>query len=144
MGANAHISYAQRKNNREPIIPIHPELKEDLDEILAPTYHLIVYQEQIMSIARKLAGYTLGGADLLRRAMGKKKRSTSWRKTSSPSRRVCVNTVTPTMPSRLCGTSWSPSLDTPLTNPTLLAMDLSRIGRLTSRPTTRLNTALLC
>ena len=74
MGANAHISYAQRKNNREPIIPIHPELKEDLDEILAPTYHLIVYQEQIMSIARKLAGYTLGGADLLRRAMGKKKK----------------------------------------------------------------------
>lgn len=74
MGANAHILYAQRKNGREPIIPIHPELKEDLDEILAPTYHLIVYQEQIMSIARKLAGYTLGGADLLRRAMGKKKK----------------------------------------------------------------------
>lgn len=74
MGANAHVLYAQRKNGREPIIPIHPELKDDLDEILAPTYHLIVYQEQIMSIARKLAGYTLGGADLLRRAMGKKKK----------------------------------------------------------------------
>ena len=74
MGANAHIEYADRKNGRRPIIPIHPELKEDLDEILAPTYHLIVYQEQIMAIARKLAGYTLGGADLLRRAMGKKKK----------------------------------------------------------------------
>ncbi|AXE38761.1 DNA polymerase III subunit alpha [Acidipropionibacterium virtanenii] len=74
MGANAHINYAERKNGRQEIIPIHPELKEDLDEILAPTYHLIVYQEQIMSIARKLAGYTLGGADLLRRAMGKKKK----------------------------------------------------------------------
>ena len=74
MGANAHIEYADRKNGRRPIIPIHPELKEDLDEILAPTYHLIVYQEQIMAIARKLAGYTLGSADLLRRAMGKKKK----------------------------------------------------------------------
>ncbi|MDK9301976.1 DNA polymerase III subunit alpha [Propionibacterium freudenreichii] len=74
MGANAHIEYADRKNGRRPIVPIHPELKDDLDEILAPTYHLIVYQEQIMAIARKLAGYTLGGADLLRRAMGKKKK----------------------------------------------------------------------
>ncbi|MFZ2625896.1 MAG: DNA polymerase III subunit alpha [Propionibacterium sp.] len=74
MGANAHIEYAERKNNRRPIVPIHPELKDDLDEILMPTYHLIVYQEQIMAIARKLAGYTLGGADLLRRAMGKKKK----------------------------------------------------------------------
>ena len=74
MGANAHINYAERKNGRQPITPIHPELKDALDEILAPTYHLIVYQEQIMSIARKLAGYTLGGADLLRRAMGKKKK----------------------------------------------------------------------
>ena len=60
MGANAHIEYADRKNGRRPIVPIHPELKDDLDEILAPTYHLIVYQEQIMAIARKLAGYTLG------------------------------------------------------------------------------------
>ncbi|MFT8395434.1 DNA polymerase III subunit alpha [Propionibacterium sp.] len=74
MGANAHVEYAERKNHRRPIVPIHPELKDDLDEILAPTYHLIVYQEQIMAIARKLAGYTLGGADLLRRAMGKKKK----------------------------------------------------------------------
>ncbi len=74
MGANAHISYAERKNNRQPIIPIHPELKEALDPILGETYHLIVYQEQIMAAARSLAGYSLGGADLLRRAMGKKKK----------------------------------------------------------------------
>ena len=45
-----------------------------LEEILGTTYGLIVYQEQVMSIAQKLAGYTLGKADLLRRAMGKKKR----------------------------------------------------------------------
>ncbi|MCT1459493.1 DNA polymerase III subunit alpha [Aestuariimicrobium sp. p3-SID1156] len=74
MGANAHINYAERKNNRQEIIPIHPELKEALDPILGETYHLIVYQEQIMAAARQLAGYTLGGADLLRRAMGKKKK----------------------------------------------------------------------
>ena len=44
-----------------------------VDDVLAPTYGVIVYQEQVMQIAQKLAGYTLGGADLLRRAMGKKK-----------------------------------------------------------------------
>ena len=73
MAANAHINYAERKNGRQPVTPIHPELKEALDPILGTTYHLLVYQEQIMAIARELAGYTLGGADLLRRAMGKKK-----------------------------------------------------------------------
>ncbi|PWJ24768.1 DNA polymerase III alpha subunit [Branchiibius hedensis] len=73
MAANAHTDYADRKNGRKPIQPIHPELKEALDPILGETYHLLIYQEQIMAIARELAGYTLGGADLLRRAMGKKK-----------------------------------------------------------------------
>ena len=43
-----------------------------LEEVLRPTYGVILYQEQVMEIARKMAGYTLGGADLLRRAMGKK------------------------------------------------------------------------
>jgi DNA polymerase-3 subunit alpha len=73
MAANAHIRYAERKNNREANDPIHPELAEALEPILGPTYHLMVYQEQLMAVARELAGYTLGGADLLRRAMGKKK-----------------------------------------------------------------------
>jgi DNA polymerase III subunit alpha len=74
MGANAHTSYADRKNNREPIVAIHPELEEPLADILGETFGLIVYQEQVMAIAQKLAGYTLGKADLLRRAMGKKKK----------------------------------------------------------------------
>jgi len=74
MGANAHINYAERKNARQEIVPIHPELHAALDPILGDTYHLIVYQEQIMAAARNLAGYSLGGADLLRRAMGKKKK----------------------------------------------------------------------
>ncbi|NYH50958.1 DNA polymerase-3 subunit alpha [Nocardiopsis arvandica] len=74
MAANAHNDYADRSNGRQEVTPIHPELKEALDPILGETYHLIVYQEQIMAIAQQLAGYTLGGADLMRRAMGKKKK----------------------------------------------------------------------
>ena len=74
MGANAHNDYADRKNGRKPVVPIHPELAEPLAEILGDTYGLIVYQEQVMAIAQQLAGYSLGKADLLRRAMGKKKK----------------------------------------------------------------------
>ena len=74
MGADSHNKYARRKTGREPVEPIHPELAEALEDILGETYGLIVYQEQVMAIAQKLAGYTLGQADLLRRAMGKKKK----------------------------------------------------------------------
>ncbi|MGN6244896.1 MAG: DNA polymerase III subunit alpha [Motilibacteraceae bacterium] len=74
MGAGSHTNYALRKNGQQEITPIHPELAEPLKEILGTTYGLIVYQEQVMAIAQKVAGYTLGKADLLRRAMGKKKR----------------------------------------------------------------------
>ncbi|MFF5257575.1 DNA polymerase III subunit alpha [Actinomadura viridis] len=74
MGANSHTNYALRKNGQQDITPIHPELKDALEDILGTTYGLIVYQEQVMSIAQKVAGYTLGQADLLRRAMGKKKK----------------------------------------------------------------------
>ncbi|WP_084466740.1 DNA polymerase III subunit alpha [Nocardia arthritidis] len=73
MGMNAHNDYADRKNGRQPIKPIHPELEEPLKEILAETYGLIVYQEQIMFIAQKVASYSMGKADALRKAMGKKK-----------------------------------------------------------------------
>ncbi|RRR48309.1 DNA polymerase III subunit alpha [Mycolicibacter terrae] len=73
MGMNAHNDYADRKNNRQAIKPIHPELEEPLRDILSETYGLIVYQEQIMFIAQKVASYTMGKADALRKAMGKKK-----------------------------------------------------------------------
>jgi DNA polymerase-3 subunit alpha len=75
MGADSHTNYALRKNGIQAITPIHPELEEPLREVLGGTYGLIVYQEQVMSIAQKLAGFTLAQADLLRRAMGKKKKS---------------------------------------------------------------------
>ena len=72
MGVNAHNDYADRKNRRKKVEPIHPELAEPLAEILGDTYGLIVYQEQVMAIAQKVAGFSLGRADLLRKAMGKK------------------------------------------------------------------------
>ncbi|MDN4477100.1 DNA polymerase III subunit alpha [Demequina lignilytica] len=74
MGMNSHTNYAERKNGRQAIAPIHPELDEPLREVLGITYGLIVYQEQVQRIAQIVAGYTLGAADLLRRAMGKKKK----------------------------------------------------------------------
>ena len=75
MGANSHTNYALRKNGMQEVTPIHPELEEALEDILGTTYGLIVYQEQVMAIAQKVAGYSLGQADILRRAMGKKKKS---------------------------------------------------------------------
>ena len=61
-------SYIKRKHGEEPPDYLHDQLKD----ILKETYGIIIYQEQVMQIAQELAGYTLGGADLLRRAMGKK------------------------------------------------------------------------
>jgi DNA polymerase-3 subunit alpha len=72
MGEDSHNKYADYKNGRKLPVPIHPELEQPLNEILKDTYGLIVYQEQVLSIARKVAGFSLGRADLLRKAMGKK------------------------------------------------------------------------
>jgi DNA polymerase-3 subunit alpha len=74
MGVESHTNYALRKNKLQEISEIHPGLKGALQEILEPTYGLIVYQEQVQRAAQILAGYSLGQADLLRRAMGKKKK----------------------------------------------------------------------
>ena len=70
-GPMANIpAYCQRKHGEKWELP-----PEDIRDILAPTYGIMVYQEQVMQIAQKMAGYSLGAADLLRRAMGKKIRS---------------------------------------------------------------------
>ena len=61
--------YIDRKHGRAPVSYLHPSL----ESVLKPTYGVILYQEQVMQIAQVLSGYTLGGADVLRRAMGKKK-----------------------------------------------------------------------
>ncbi|WP_327391803.1 DNA polymerase III subunit alpha [Streptomyces sp. NBC_01186] len=74
MAMNSHTNYALRKTGQQEITPIHPELEEPLKEVLGLTYGLVVYQEQVQKAAQVLAGYSLGQADLLRRAMGKKKK----------------------------------------------------------------------
>ncbi len=66
--------YADRKTGRAPVTPIHPELADALEDVLGESYGLLVYQEDVMLAAQRLAGYSPGKADLLRRAMGKKKK----------------------------------------------------------------------
>ena len=67
-------NFIARKHGREPVAYPDPKYQHaSLKPILEPTYGVILYQEQVMQIAQVLAGYTLGGADMLRRAMGKKK-----------------------------------------------------------------------
>jgi DNA polymerase-3 subunit alpha len=68
MAANMHYDYADRKNGRQAITYIHP----DLEEVLADTQGLMVFQESMMRVAQKIAGYTLEEADNLRKAAGKK------------------------------------------------------------------------
>lgn len=67
-------NFIERKHGREEVsYPDSQYQHESLKELLSPTYGIILYQEQVMQIAQVLSGYTLGGADMLRRAMGKKK-----------------------------------------------------------------------
>jgi DNA polymerase-3 subunit alpha len=71
MAANMHRDYADRKNGRQAVTYLHP----DLEEILGDTYGLMIYQESVMRVAQKFAGYTLSEADNLRKACGKKIRA---------------------------------------------------------------------
>ena len=70
MAANMHNDYADRKNGRKPIDYLH----DDLAELLGDTYGLMIYQESVMRVAQKFAGYSLADADNLRKACGKKVR----------------------------------------------------------------------
>ncbi len=69
LGSGMVDDFINRKHGRAEVDYLHP----DLEFVLTPTYGVILYQEQVMQIAQVLANYTLGGADMLRRAMGKKK-----------------------------------------------------------------------
>jgi DNA polymerase-3 subunit alpha len=71
MAQNWHNEYADRKNGRKPVTYPH----DDLQEVLEPTYGLMIYQEQLMRVAQRLAGYSLEEADNLRKATGKKIRA---------------------------------------------------------------------
>jgi DNA polymerase-3 subunit alpha len=70
MSVNMHYDYADRKNGRKPVELFHP----DAQEVLSDTYGLMIYQESVMRVAQKFAGYSLAAADSLRKAMGKKSR----------------------------------------------------------------------
>jgi DNA polymerase-3 subunit alpha len=71
MAANMHNDYADRKNGRKPVTYLHP----DLEEVLGESYGLMIYQESMMRVAQRIAGYSLEEADNLRKACGKKIRS---------------------------------------------------------------------
>ncbi|MCL6416369.1 DNA polymerase III subunit alpha [Aestuariirhabdus sp. Z084] len=74
LGSGMVDDFINRKHGREKLSYPHSDYQhDDLIPVLEPTYGIILYQEQVMQIAQVLAGFTLGGADLLRRAMGKKK-----------------------------------------------------------------------
>ncbi|MGI9649473.1 MAG: DNA polymerase III subunit alpha [Acidimicrobiia bacterium] len=68
LGAGMHTKYADRKNGRETVEYLHP----DLEPVLADSYGIMVYQEQVMQVARTMAGFSMAEADSLRKAMGKK------------------------------------------------------------------------
>ncbi len=70
MSVNMHYDYADRKNERQPVEYFH----EDAKAVLGDTYGLMIYQESVMRVAQKFAGYSLAEADNLRKAMGKKSR----------------------------------------------------------------------
>jgi DNA polymerase III subunit alpha len=89
MGMQSHTNYALRKNGQQEMTPIHPELEGPLREVLGPTYGLVVYQEQVQRAPQVLAGYSLGQADLLHRAMGKKKKKEVLDKEFVPFRAGC-------------------------------------------------------
>ncbi|HKY13519.1 MAG TPA: DNA polymerase III subunit alpha, partial [Microthrixaceae bacterium] len=70
MGVNMHNDYADIKNGRKSVEYFHP----DAEEVLSDTYGLMIYQESVMRVAQRFAGYSLAEADNLRKAVGKKKR----------------------------------------------------------------------
>ena len=70
MGVNMHYDFADRKNGRKPVAYFHP----DAEEVLADTFGLMIYQESVMRVAQRFAGYSLAEADNLRKACGKKVR----------------------------------------------------------------------
>ena len=71
LNSGMHKVYIRRKNDEEDIVYLHPKI----EEILRPTYGVIVFQEQVMQIANKLAGFSFSEADVLRKAMSKKRKS---------------------------------------------------------------------
>jgi DNA polymerase-3 subunit alpha len=126
LGSGMVEDFVQRKHGRVPVAYPHPSLKE----VLKDTYGVIVYQEQVMQIAREMAGYTLGGADLLRRAMGKKKPK-RWNSRSRPSLKARPRRASPARTLTASSNSWPTSLATVSTSRTRRPTPSSRTKRRT-------------
>jgi DNA polymerase III subunit alpha len=98
MSAGLHTEYAERKHGRSKVTYPHP----DLQPILESTYGILVYQEQVLEIAKVIAGFTLGEADMLRRAIGKKKKS----EMDAQKAKFLAGTVTKGYPEKLGTDLW--------------------------------------
>ena len=141
MAANMHNDYADRKNGRKPVAYFHP----DAEELLADTYGLMIYQESVMRVAQKFAGYSLAEADNLRKAMGKKKRERHGRRRRQQVRRgLRGHRLRRGARRPSSSTSSSSSPTTPSTSRTPTATASSPTRPPTSRPTTRSSTSPPC
>ena len=112
MAANMHNDYADRKNGRKPVAYFHP----DAEELLADTYGLMIYQEAVMRVAQKFAGYSLAEADSLRKAMGKKSREVMAKEKASVRRRAARPPATARRSAPSSSASSSSSPTTPSTS----------------------------
>ena len=95
MGADSHNKYAHRKNGREPVVPIHPELAEPLAEILGETYGLIVYQEQGHGPSRRRSPASRSARQTSCVARWARRRRPSWTSSTPVSRPACRPTGSP-------------------------------------------------
>ncbi len=86
MGMNSHNEYADRKNKRKPVVALHPELEAPLAEILGETYGLIVYQEQVMAVAQKVAGLLAWAPPTCCAGRWARRRRPSWTRSTRRSR----------------------------------------------------------
>jgi DNA polymerase-3 subunit alpha len=133
MSENMHNDYADRKNGRKPIDFFH----DDAVEVLEDTYGLMIYQESVMRVAQKFAGYSLAQADNLRKACGKKQRDLMQRERVRPPATVQRSVSN-------SSTSLRSSLTTPSTSRTPLATDSSPTKPHISKRTIRLSTSPVC
>lgn len=112
--------FINRKHGRAELAYPHPDYQyEGLQPVLAPTYGIILYQEQVMQIAQVMAGYTLGGADMLRRAMGKKN-PRKWPSSAAALLKVVRRTISTRILPVTFSTWWKNSPVTASTSPTPL------------------------
>jgi DNA polymerase-3 subunit alpha len=139
-GPIAYIpNYIDRKHGREPIVFDLPEM----EEYLGDTYGITVYQEQVMLLAQKLAGFSKGDADVLRKAMGKKQKSILDKMKSSSSRAPQPKALRLKRWKR-SGRTGKPLRNTPSINRTPPVMPSSPTRRPISKPTTLPNTWRQC